>query len=154
MNILDLFDLMEQKGASDLHLKSTAVPILRIHGDLVPVPGLKPLSAQDLKSAFQAMTTQGQQDDFHNNKELDFSHQTQGGIRFRVNASLQKGEISLALRQVAQEIPSLESLGLPDICKDLALKKQGLVLVTGPTGSGKSTTLAAMIEHLNQRSSI
>ncbi|MCK4490941.1 MAG: Flp pilus assembly complex ATPase component TadA, partial [Anaerolineales bacterium] len=151
MNILDLFTLMEQKGASDLHLKSASVPILRINGNLVPAPGLKPLSAQDLKSAFQAMTTQSQQDDFQNNKDLDFSHQTQGGIRFRVNASLQKGEISLALRQVAQEIPSLESLGLPEICQALALKKQGLVLVTGPTGSGKSTTLAAMIDHLNLR---
>ena len=151
MNILDLFTLMEEKGASDLHLKSAAVPILRINGALVPVPGLKPLSAQDLKSAFQAMTTQDQQDDFQNDKDLDFSHQTQGGIRFRVNASLQKGEISLALRRVAQEIPSLESLGLPDICQDLALQKQGLVLVTGPTGSGKSTTLAAMIDHLNLR---
>ncbi len=151
MNILDLFTLMEEKGASDLHLKSAAVPILRINGALVPVPGLKPLSAQDLKSAFQAMTTQDQQDDFQNDKDLDFSHQTQGGIRFRVNASLQKGEISLALRRVAQEIPSLDSLGLPEICQDLALKKQGLVLVTGPTGSGKSTTLAAMIDHLNLR---
>ena len=151
MNILDLFTLMEQKEASDLHLKSAAVPILRIHGDLVPVPGLNPLSAQDIKSAFQSMTTQGQQDDFQHNKELDFSHQTRQGIRFRVNASLQKGEISLAFRRVSQEIPSLELLGLPEICKDLALKKQGLVLVTGPTGSGKSTTLAAMIDHLNQR---
>lgn len=151
MNILDLFEIMEEREASDLHLKSTAVPILRIHGNLVPVAGFDPLSAQDLKAAFQAMTTQVQQDDFQDNKELDFSHQIQGGIRFRVNASLQKGEISLALRRVAKEIPSLESLGLPEICKDLALKKQGLVLVTGPTGSGKSTTLAAMIEHLNQR---
>lgn len=151
MNILDLFEIMEEREASDLHLKSTAVPILRIHGDLVPVAGFDPLSAQDLKTAFQAMTTQVQQDDFQDNKELDFSHQIQGGIRFRVNASLQKGEISLALRRVAKEIPSLEMLGLPEICKDLALKKQGLVLVTGPTGSGKSTTLAAMIEHLNQR---
>jgi twitching motility protein PilT len=151
MNILDLFKLMEEKGASDLHLKSAALPILRIHGDLVPIPGLEPLSAQDLKSAFQAMTTQDQQDDFQDNKELDFSYQTRQGVRFRVNASQQKGEISLALRRVAQEIPSLELLGLPEICKDLALKKQGLVLVTGPTGSGKSTTLAAMIEYLNQR---
>ena len=124
MNILYLFKLMEEKGASDLHLKTAAVPILRIHGVLVPVPGLEPLSAQDLKSAFEAMTTQGQQDDFQDNKELDFSYQTQGGIRFRVNASQQKGEISLALRRVAQEIPSLDMLGLPEICQELALKKQ------------------------------
>ncbi|MCJ7715376.1 MAG: hypothetical protein MUO54_02495, partial [Anaerolineales bacterium] len=125
MNILDLFQLMEAKGASDLHLKSKAEPILRIHGDLVPAAGSKPISLQDLNSAFEAMTSKQQQDDFYNTKELDFSYQTSEGIRFRVNASWQKGEISLALRRVAQEIPSLEVLGLPEICKDLALKKQG-----------------------------
>ena len=82
MNILDLFKLMEEKGASDLHLKSAALPILRIHGDLVQVPGLEPLSAQDLKSAFQAMTTQDQQDDFQDNKELDFHIRPDRGSGF------------------------------------------------------------------------
>ncbi len=151
MNILDLFQLMEEMGASDLHLKSKAEPILRIHGDLLPAAGFKPLTLQDINTAFEVMTSKHQQEDFYNTKELDFSYQTPEGFRFRVNASSQKGEISLALRRVAQEIPSLDILGLPEICKDLALKKQGLVLVTGPTGSGKSTTLAAMIEYLNQQ---
>ena len=151
MNILDLFQLMDEKQASDIHLKSNAVPIMRIHGVLTPVADANPLTHQDLKTAFITMTSEGQQEEFQSSKELDFSYQTKGGVRFRVNASMQKGEISLALRRVAEEIPSLEMLGLPTICGELALKKQGLVLVTGPTGSGKSTTLASMIEHLNQR---
>ncbi len=151
MNILDLLPVMEQQGASDLHLKTNAVPLMRINGRLTPVPGSDPVSVQDLLVAFQFITSKEQQAEFNLKKELDFSYQTQEGIRFRVNAGLQKGEISLALRRVALEIPTLEQLGLPLICQDLSLKKQGLVLVTGPTGSGKSTTLAAMIEYLNQQ---
>ena len=151
MNILDLLPVMEQQGASDLHLKTNAVPLMRINGSLTPVPGSDPVSAQDLLVAFQFITSKEQQTEFSLKKELDFSYQTLEGIRFRVNAGLQKGEISLALRRVALEIPTLEQLGLPLICQDLSLKKQGLVLVTGPTGSGKSTTLAAMIEYLNQQ---
>ncbi|MCD6424333.1 MAG: type IV pilus twitching motility protein PilT [Anaerolineales bacterium] len=150
MNILDLLPILEQQGASDLHLKTNAPPLMRINGNLTPIGGTIPVSAQDLLVAFQLMTSKEQQAEFNQKKELDFSYQTQSGVRFRVNAGLQKGEISLALRRVALEIPSLEQLGLPSICQDLALKKQGLVLVTGPTGSGKSTTLAAMIEYLNQ----
>ncbi|MCK5794434.1 MAG: type IV pilus twitching motility protein PilT [Anaerolineales bacterium] len=150
MNILDLLPILEQQGASDLHLKTNAPPLMRINGNLTPIGGADPVSAQDLLVAFQLMTSKEQQAEFNQKKELDFSYQTQVGVRFRVNAGLQKGEISLALRRVALEIPTLEQLGLPSICQDLALKKQGLVLVTGPTGSGKSTTLAAMIEYLNQ----
>ena len=151
MNILDLFHQMNEKQASDLHLKPNAAPILRIHGNLMPVADFKPLSPQDIKTVFQTMVSEHQQEEFQKKKELDFSYQTQQGTRFRVNASFQKGEISLALRKVAREIPSLEQLGLPPVCRELALKTQGLVLVTGPTGSGKSTTLAAMINFLNQQ---
>ncbi|TFG50394.1 MAG: type IV pilus twitching motility protein PilT [Anaerolineales bacterium] len=151
MNILDLLPILEQQGASDLHLKTDAVPLMRVNGNLTPIGGTISVSAQDLMVAFQLITSKEQQDEFNLKKELDFSYQTQEGVRFRVNASLQKGEISLALRRVSLKIPSLEQLGLPQICRDLALKKQGLVLVTGPTGSGKSTTLAAMIEYLNQQ---
>ncbi|MGB2965525.1 MAG: type IV pilus twitching motility protein PilT [Anaerolineales bacterium] len=150
MNIQDLFHQMNEKQASDLHLKSNTVPIMRIHGKLVPVADFIPLTPQDITTIFHSMTTEHQQKVFQGNKELDFSYQTQQGTRFRVNASLQMGDINLALRQIAREIPSLELLGLPPICQELALMNQGLVLVTGPTGSGKSTTLAAMIEYLNQ----
>ncbi len=151
MNILDLFPYLEERQASDLHLKTGAYPMIRVHGGLLPIGDPEPLTSKDLKYAFDAMSSPEQQAEFQARKELDFSYQTDQGIRFRVNASLQKGELCLALRRVAQEIPAIESLGLPAICGELALKKQGLVLVTGPTGSGKSTTLAAMIDHLNQR---
>jgi len=151
MNILDLFPILDEQGASDLHLKPGSLPILRVHGKLIPIVKSDPLNGQDLTDAFKSMTTKEQQGEFQQKKELDFSYQTENGVRFRVNASYQKGMISLALRRVAMDIPSIDELGLPPICEELALNKQGLVLVTGPTGSGKSTTLASMIEFLNQR---
>jgi twitching motility protein PilT len=96
------------------------------------------------------MTTKAQQDDFAERKELDFSFEAGEDQRFRVNASLQMGELSLALRRVTKDIPTIQELGLPPICLELVKAKQGLILLTGPTGSGKSTTLAAMINALNQ----
>ena len=151
MNIFELFKTMQEKDASDLHLKPGAVPTLRLQGKLVPLEGFSPPSAREIKAAFEAITSPEQQESFKETCELDFSFQTDFNLRFRVNASLQRGEICLAFRRVASQIPSLEDLGLPAICKELALKKQGLILVTGPTGSGKSTTLASMIQHLNER---
>ena len=151
MKILDLFRLIKERDASDLHLKPAAQPTLRVHGQLEILEGWQTLSPRDLESLFQAMTSTTQQEEFEQNKELDFSHQSEPDLRFRVNASQQRGEISLAFRRVAMDIPSIEELRLPEICRKLALENQSLILVTGPTGSGKSTTLAAMIEHLNQR---
>ncbi len=151
MNILDLFPILDEQQASDLHLKPGALPILRVHGKLIQIVKSEPIIGQDLTDAFKSMTSKEQQEEFQHKKELDFSYQTEGGVRFRVNASYQKGLISLALRRVSMNIPSIDELGLPHICEELALNKQGLVLVTGPTGSGKSTTLASMIEFLNQR---
>ncbi len=151
MNILDLYPLLEEQGASDLHLKPGALAIMRVHGELLPIAKSDPIISQDLIDAFKSMTTKEQQEEFQLKKELDFSYQTDRGVRFRVNASYQKGEINLALRRVSMDIPTIEELGLPLICEELALNKQGLVLVTGPTGCGKSTTLASMIEFLNQR---
>ena len=153
MNILDIFPLLEKKGASDLHLKPNTPAIMRVHGSLIPVSESEPVSEQDLQYAFDAMTSKAQGEEFSHKKELDFSYQTETGVRFRVNASFQKGELCLALRRVSMEIPGIEQLGLPSVCSSLALEKQGLILVTGPTGSGKSTTLAAMIEHLNRSES-
>jgi twitching motility protein PilT len=153
MNILNYLTYMADQEASDLHLKSRAVPIMRIHGQLLPIPGADNISESDLQTAFESMTSPTQQEDFKHNKELDFSYQTGKKLRFRVNASYQKGEICLALRRITKEIPGMDELGLPAVCGSLALEKQGLVLVTGPTGSGKSTTLASMIEYINQRAS-
>ncbi len=152
MNIPDLFRLMYEKKASDLHLKPASVPVVRINGNLISAD-IEPVSDEDILAAFQAMTTKSQQADFKNKKELDFSYQTKEGLRFRINASLQKGAICLSCRQVSSVIPTIEELGLPEICRELALKKQGLVLVTGPTGSGKSTSLAAMTNYINRHES-
>lgn len=149
MNIDALLNELNDRKASDLHIKGNALPIMRVNGNLIPL-GKDPLTAREVTDLFRAMTTPEQQKDFIERKELDFSYQPGGEGRFRVNACLQKGELSLAMRRVTGVIPSIEELGLPPICQELARKKQGLVLVTGPTGSGKSTTLAAMINALNQ----
>lgn len=151
MNIHELFDTMNQRKASDLHLKPGAAPTLRIHGQLVPLEDHNPPSAEELEAIFQTMVSDEQLSEFKRNYELDYSYQTDDHLRFRVNASIQRGKISLAFRRVTMHIPSIDDLNLHPLCKELAVKNQGLILVTGPAGSGKSTTLTAMIEHLNQR---
>lgn len=151
MNFQDLFQITKTEQASDLHLKPGTPPTMRVHGKLQPIPNLPPLTAAQTRSIFESITSDRQQLDFNQTKELDFSYQTDGGLRFRVNAHLDRGAVSLAFRRVAKQIPGIEELGLPEICKKLAVEKQGLILVTGPTGSGKSTTLAAMIEELNHQ---
>jgi twitching motility protein PilT len=152
MNTQELLHVVETEKASDLHLKPDALPFMRRYGELVPL-GNQPLSSRDLLGIFQELTTESQQEEFTENKELDFSYQPGTGSRYRVNASQQGGELCLALRRISNHIPALEELGLPPICQDLALMKQGLILFTGPTGSGKSTSLAAMIDYLNQQES-
>ena len=149
MNLDKLLLELDDRKASDLHIKANTLPIMRVNGNLIPM-GNDPLTVQEVTDLFQAMTTPDQQKDFRERKELDFSYQAGEEGRFRVNACLQRGELSLAMRRVTSEIPGIEELGLPAICLELARKQQGLILVTGPTGSGKSTTLAAMIDHLNQ----
>jgi len=149
MNIENIFQALSHYQASDLHLKPDGPPVMRVNGELLPL-GEEALTGGQIKEIFQAMTNPAQQGEFQEKKELDFSYQFRDNFRFRVNASLQMGELSLALRRVTSQIPELDALGLPPICRELASKQQGLVLVTGPTGSGKSTTLASMINYLNQ----
>jgi len=124
--------------------------VLRIDGTLVPQESLPPLTTQDAESAFEQVTNQEQRVAFLRERELDFAYSIPGLARFRVNVMQQRGTFSLAFRIVPFKIPTIDELGLPQICKELVLKPRGLVLVTGPTGSGKSTTLAAMINHLNE----
>lgn len=142
---------MESRQASDLHLKAGARPVLRIHGELQVLESWPELSPENLIGIFEHLTSPELRTLFAEHRELDFSFQEDGASRYRVNASWQRGGLSLAIRRIPLEIPPLESLGLPSICADLALERQGLVLLTGPTGSGKSTTLAAMIDHLNRQ---
>jgi len=147
--VTDLLRRMVEADASDLHMKAGAPPVLRIDGRLAPQDSSQ-LTAESTQAAFSQITTPEQRDLFDREKELDFAYSVDGIGRFRVNAAMQRSSITLAFRLVRAETPTLEELDLPEICRSLVLKPRGLVLVTGPTGSGKSTTLAAMIDHLNQ----
>jgi len=150
MELNELLKLMVDKGASDIHLRVPSPPVLRIDGQLIPQEDLPLLTPQDVKAAFDYITTPEQRGTFSRELELDFAYSIPGLARFRVSTLQQRGTISLAFRLVPIEILSISDLGLPQICKDLILKPRGLILVTGPTGSGKSTTMAAMINHLNE----
>jgi twitching motility protein PilT len=139
-----------ERRASDLHLKAGAVPVLRIDGELVvqadwPVP-----DDSDLEHLFDWLTDGDQQEAFERQWELDFAYDLAQVGRFRVNAARQRGSIYLTLRAISLQVRTLSELGLPEVCATLAMLPRGLVLVTGPAGSGKSTTLAAMIEHVNR----
>lgn len=146
----ELFNVMVEKGASDLHLWVPSPPVLRIDGMLVPLQELSPVTAQDVETLFNDITTPEQKDIFNTELDLDFAYSIPGLARLRVNALRQRGTISLAFRLVPFDIPSFADLGLPQILKRLVLKPRGLILITGPTGCGKSTTLAAMINYLNE----
>ncbi|MDP3879857.1 MAG: PilT/PilU family type 4a pilus ATPase [Dehalococcoidales bacterium] len=149
MDIYPIVQIALANGASDLHLIPSSPPMMRIEGALQPVEGMQPLSADDINQALRQVTSDEERADFEENLELDFSRTLRNIGRIRCNASKQRGMTSLALRLVPSVIPSLSELGLPEICKELALKPRGLVVVSGPTGSGKSTTLSAMINYLN-----
>ncbi|MBC8264558.1 MAG: type IV pilus twitching motility protein PilT [Anaerolineales bacterium] len=150
MNIDDLLRVVVERKASDLHLKTGSPPVLRIHGALTPY-GDSRITPEEMEEALEHLTTEKQRKSFVEEMELDFAYSISGLARFRVNAARQRGTISLVFRQVNWNIPPLEDLGLPEVCKMLVMKPDGLLLVTGPTGSGKSTTLAAMLDYLNER---
>jgi twitching motility protein PilT len=151
MHVDDLLRMTVTNGASDLHLKVGGVPVLRINGQLIPQDEMSVMTSQDMKQVLEELTTDEQRRVFADELELDFAYQVSDIGRFRINAYLQGGMISLACRPVRTQIPSIEALGLPEVCKSLALKPNGLIVVTGPTGCGKSTTLAAMMNYLNEK---
>lgn len=152
MEIDSLLRLTIEKGASDLHLKVPSKPVIRIDGKLAVQEDLAPLTNTDLESIFEQVTTQEQRVTYLRERELDFAYSVPGLARFRVNVLQQRGTLSLAFRPVPINIPTIDDLALPQICKQLILKPRGLILVTGPTGCGKSTTLAAMVDYLNETS--
>ena len=150
MQINEILQLVVDKGGSDLHLTVPSKPVVRVDGVLITQEDLSPLAAKDIESVLEQTTTEEQRATFRSEHELDFAYGVPGLARFRVNALQQRGTISLAFRLVPFNIPSIDQLGLPSICKEIVLKPRGLVLITGAAGSGKSTTLAAMINHLNE----
>jgi twitching motility protein PilT len=153
MDIFSLLRTANLRRASDLHLVADSPATFRIDGSLEPANGVAPLSAEDINEAFLQITTPEEREHFHRHLELDFGYTLPDVGRLRCNAAQQRGAISLAVRLLPPKIPTIDELELPQICKELAVKPRGLVVVTGPTGSGKSTTLAAMIQHLNTNES-
>src|SRR5580765_5310000 len=139
---------MAQRRASDLHLTAGVPPEFRIDGLLVPAEGDALTPEMTAQLSYSVMSDE-QRKRFETTRELDFSFGIKNLARFRANVFLQRGVVSMALRQIPHEIQQLEKLGLPPICRDFTNRHRGLVLVTGPTGSGKSTTLAAMVDRIN-----
>ena len=148
MHVDDLLRLMMKRRASDLHLSASTPPNLRIDGELSPVSSRK-LTPRKLHELIYAILTDEQITVFEENWELDFAYSVSGLSRFRVNIHRQRGTLGAVFRAVPVDPPTLDGLGMPDVLKAFAARPRGLVLVTGPTGSGKSTTLAAMIREIN-----
>lgn len=148
VNLHQLLKTMIDKGASDLHITTGSAPLLRIDGQIVPLR-LPPLTPIDTKQLIYAILTEEQKVHFEKNNELDLSFGVKNLSRFRCNVFMQRGALAAALRAIPFRIMPFEELGLPPIVAELCSKPRGLVLVTGATGSGKSTTLATMIDKIN-----
>ena len=147
-SIYDLLKIMIEKNASDLHVTTASPPRLRIDGKLVPLdhPALSPV---ETKALCYSILTDAQKQKFEEHNELDLSFGVKGLSRFRGNIFMQRGAVAAAFRTIPFEIKTFKDLGLPEVVNDLVKKPRGLILCTGPTGSGKSTTLAAMIDRIN-----
>src|SRR5947209_16240390 len=143
--------LMEvvDRRASDLHLTAGSPPMVRVRGRLSPIDGYPALTPTDTREIIYSILSNAQRQKLENNWQLDFAYQFPGAARFRVNAYFQRAALGAAFRVIPFEITPLEQLGLPPVVADFANKPRGLVLVTGPTGSGKSTTLASLIDVIN-----
>ncbi|HOX26268.1 MAG TPA: type IV pilus twitching motility protein PilT [Candidatus Krumholzibacteria bacterium] len=145
----EMLEEMVARGASDLHLTAGLPPQYRVDG-LVVGSQFDVLNGEDTRRLAYSILNEEQKKRFENDKELDFSFGVQGISRFRANVFMQRGVTSMAIRQIPYTIHSFEELGLPRVCRELINRTQGLILVTGPTGSGKSTTLATMVDTINQ----
>jgi twitching motility protein PilT len=145
-----LRELVEKEG-SDLHLKVGASPLYRVHGELAQDTAVQPLSQEETAAALrELLTDESKHEEFAREHEVDFSFEMAGIARFRVNAFQQRGTTSMVCRAIPHKISSIEELALPPVVRELAEEERGIILLTGTTGSGKSTTLAAMIDHMNQ----
>jgi twitching motility protein PilT len=146
----ELRELVARNG-SDLHLKVGSAPLFRVYGRLGPDEGAQPLSAEDTERALhELLHDQAKLKEFGEEHEVDFSFEIADVARFRINAFRQRGVISVACRAIPNEIATIEELSLPPVIRELAEEERGIILLTGTTGSGKSTTLAAMIDHMNE----
>ena len=149
MHLKEILELVVSRKASDLHITIGETPIIRIDGELIPTE-FPPLSPDDTKALIYGILNDSQKVRFEEELELDLSLYIPGISRFRVNVHQQKGCVEAAFRTIPMEIPHIDTLGLPEVVKKLARKPTGLVLITGPTGTGKSTTMAAMVDLINR----
>ena len=150
ISLSELLHKLAELGGSDLHVTTGTPPLIRVHGEVRPLDGYRPLTSADTKQLAYSVLTDAQKHRFEENMELDFSFGVKGLSRFRANVFNQRGAVCAVFRAIPYEIKSFDDLGLPPIVKELCAKPRGLILVTGPTGSGKSTTLAAMIDKINR----
>jgi len=144
-----LLSTTAEENASDLHISVGRYPTLRIDGRLVPLNGKSILSAKDTEELITSILTEKRKQQFYEEQELDLSYELEGGTRFRANMFFQRGNVSAAFRLISSRIKTLEELGMPSSVYDFTKPSQGFVLVTGPSGHGKSTTLAALIDRIN-----
>jgi twitching motility protein PilT len=150
MVIRELIEIAVAKKASDLHLRVGSPPTLRIDGRLVPIDGLSSLKPKEVEAYFGELTTAEERARFALRHELDFQYSFPNFTRCRINVMMQRSTLSVAIRIIPFDIPTIDELHLPVILKELAVKRSGLILVTGATGSGKSSTIAAMVDYLNE----
>ena len=141
----DILVTVVERNASDLHITPGVAPMLRMRGSLAPIDGLPRLTPTDTREIVYSILNNSQRQQLETHNQLDFSYGVPGKGRFRVNAFHQRGSVSAAFRLIPSKTVPIEQLGLPPVIRDFSKKPRGLVLVTGPTGSGKSTTLASMI---------
>jgi twitching motility protein PilT len=154
MNVISLLQLAKSRGASDVHLVVSRPPVLRVDGLLQPIEDQPLLKVADLEEAFRQITSEEERARFKKHPELDFSYDVPDDLRVRCSAALQRRTLSLALRLIPRMVPKLDELNLPEACRQLVTRPRGMVVISGPTGSGKSTTLAAMIDYLNHSQSL
>jgi twitching motility protein PilT len=141
--------LVDHEG-SDLHVKVPVPPTARIHGELTPIPNSEPLESDDTERALKHILTDARAlAEFEREGEADFAYAIPGVSRFRVNAFRQRGNVSIACRAIPFQVKTIDDLELPPVIRNLADEERGIILLTGTTGSGKSTTLAAMVDHIN-----
>jgi twitching motility protein PilT len=146
----DVITRMTEERASDVHLSPGFPPAIRVRGRVIPVDGYAPLTPQETRDTVYSLLNDDQRKRFESRKQLDLAYAVPGVARFRVNCFFQRGSISAAFRRIPHEIPKLQELGLPAVLEEFTRKPRGFVLITGPTGSGKSTSLAAMIDIINR----